>query len=170
MLLSDLDQSVELPEKIPKDIHIENLIWPKANKKNIQFKTLSDFKKVYEDPTKDPKYKYYTNPFKSPKSRLEKDFNKFLNQLDVAEEYQVRRSNQESKQQSRSLPKLESINKAFNPRYTLESTIDISNENETHVQYDHDRAIRNWSKIKSVMKMSVFNLNTVKGSIKNKLK
>lgn len=37
-------------------------------------------------------------------------------------------------------------------------------------QYNHERALKNWSKLKSILKMSMFAFGNAKGSIKYKLK
>lgn len=80
-ILLDLDSSIELPKKVPSYTKLEELISPRIFEKSLKYKSLSDFKKVYEDPRNDPKFKIKTDPFKSPKNQQEQSYNNLLTQI-----------------------------------------------------------------------------------------
>jgi hypothetical protein len=116
-LLVDLDKSPELPDIKPYT-NLEALISPRPSRNGIG--NITKFKNIYEDPRKDPRYKYQTSPFKEPKNDLEKKFDEFLKSIkDDNEEHPTL----QKLQTIASVPVLQSVNFAFSPFMTKKSSI-----------------------------------------------
>lgn len=114
-LLVDLDISPELPEIKPKT-NLDALISPRENNRN-GIGNITNFKNIYEDPRKDPRYKYQTSPFKEPMNDIERRFDEFLKS--IREDNEERQTLRTIKvKPNASLPVLKSINKAFSPYLT----------------------------------------------------
>lgn len=111
----DLDKSPELPDVLPKKRNLENLISPKYPSGQAHAK-ITNFKNIYEDPRKDPRYKYQSSPFKTPRNEIEKNYEQFLDKISIKNINEANIQNFKPKV-TQSLPKLQSINKAFRPVY-----------------------------------------------------
>jgi hypothetical protein len=116
-LLVDLDKGPELPD-IKHYTNLEALISPRLTKNGIG--NITKFKNIYEDPRKDPRYKYQTSPFREPKNDLERKFDDFLKSIkdDKEEHLSLLKL-----QTVASVPVMQSVNIAFSPFMTKESTI-----------------------------------------------
>lgn len=122
---------------------------------------------------KDPAYKYQNSPFTNPKNKFEKSYDNFLEKI---------KDNANAKQQNslRSKPVIEdtkhfqTIDSAFDPiksqqqsmNYYFETyfvwcsllkkntsilnVLDVKNS-----EINHDRAIKNWAKVKAIMNFTV---------------
>jgi len=167
-ILLNLDTTAELPSIIPKT-NLEAFISPR-DQWSSSVGNITNFKNVYEDPRKDPRYKYQTSPFKKPKNDIEKSFDEFLNKIkdDNVEKPSLRQSNA-----TQSLPKLQSVNRAFKSSFFNSMSPLAVRPNQRYEDdntYDHDRALKNWGKVKTVMKMSLMTSIGMKGAFTQKLK
>lgn len=179
-LLVDLDKSPELPEIKPKT-NLEALISPRENNRN-GIGNITNFKNIYEDPRKDPRYKYQTSPFKEPMNDIERRFDEFLKS--IREDNEERQTLRTIKvKPNASLPVFQSINKAFSPYFTrlptqkkssgLSNKVKfnfIGEQTEEVKEFNHDRALKNWAKVRNIMNLSVFNKAGLKGAMTKKLK
>lgn len=162
----DLDKTPELPDILPKT-SLEALISPKYPK-GPDFAKITNFKNIYEDPRKDPRYKYQSSPFKAPRNEIERDYEEFLDKIKVHNNEEPNLRNFKPKV-TQSLPKLQSVNKAFRP-YFFNSKDENQASPSKNQEYNHERALKNWAKVKSIMKLSIMNLNGIKGGVTQKLK
>lgn len=165
----ELDKTPELPD-IHEGMNIESiqtLISPKfpfgAGKAKI-----TGFKNIYEDPRKDPRYKYQSSPFKTPRNEIEKNYEEFLENIKVKNEEEPNLRSFKPKV-AQSLPKLQTVNKAFRPYYFGANTDQVVSDKKIEFKEDnHERALRNWAKVKTIMKLT--RLTGQRGMMTHKLK
>jgi hypothetical protein len=155
VILLDLDSTPELPEILPKT-NLEALISPRDPGGN-SIGNITNFKNIYEDPRKDPRYKYQSSPFKKPKNDIERSFDEFLNKI-KENPYEKKKLRELKNPVTQSLPKLKSINKAFHTQFLSPTSTVIQTDS-----YDHERALKNWSKLKTILQMSILTSSGLKG-------
>lgn len=90
---------------------MESVMHLRKSESELLSKPQSEFKRLYEDPKKDPTYKYQTSPFKKPKNGIERKFDSFLKRI-KDNDAQVEATSLRS-QRLQKLPMLNSVNKAF---------------------------------------------------------